>query len=194
MKKTGKKLISVLTALLLVAALAGCTTAPAVDAGEKDRLPRVGIVQLAEHAALDSACEGFIAALAENGFVDGETVEIDLQNAQGDQSNLSTIGERFLGEKVDLILAIATPAAQAMAGKTTEIPILATAVTDYESAKLVNSNAAPGGNVSGTTDRVDRAACTRYQDHRLHLQWRRGQFGAAGRYRKGGDRSVGTWL
>ena len=118
MKKTGKKLISVLTALLLVAALAGCTTAPAVDAGEKDRLPRVGIVQLAEHAALDSACEGFIAALAENGFVDGETVEIDLQNAQGDQSNLSTIGERFLGEKVDLILAIATPAAQAMAGKT----------------------------------------------------------------------------
>ena len=57
MKKTGKKLISVLTALLLVAALAGCTTAPAVDAGEKDRLPRVGIVQLAEHAALDSACE-----------------------------------------------------------------------------------------------------------------------------------------
>lgn len=152
MKKTGKKLISVLTALLLVAALAGCTTAPAVDAGEKDRLPRVGIVQLAEHAALDSACEGFIAALAENGFVDGETVEIDLQNAQGDQSNLSTIGERFLGEKVDLILAIATPAAQAMAGKTTEIPILATAVTDYESAKLVNSNAAPGGNVSGTTD------------------------------------------
>ena len=152
MKKTGKKLISVLTALLLVVALAGCTTAPAVDAGEKDRLPRVGIVQLAEHAALDSACEGFIAALAENGFVDGETVEIDLQNAQGDQSNLSTIGERFLGEKVDLILAIATPAAQAMAGKTTEIPILATAVTDYESAKLVNSNAAPGGNVSGTTD------------------------------------------
>ena len=142
MKKTGKKLISVLTALLLVAALAGCTTAPAVDAGEEDRLPRVGIVQLAEHAALDSACEGFIAALAENGFVDGETVEIDLQNAQGDQSNLSTIGERFLGEKVDLILAIATPAAQAMAGKTTEIPILATAVTDYESAKLVNSNAA----------------------------------------------------
>ena len=123
-----------------------------MDAGEKDRLPRVGIVQLAEHAALDSACEGFIAALAENGFVDGETVEIDLQNAQGDQSNLSTIGERFLGEKVDLILAIATPAAQAMAGKTTEIPILATAVTDYESAKLVNSNAAPGGNVSGTTD------------------------------------------
>lgn len=112
----------------------------------------IGIVQYMEHVALDAAREGFIAALKENGYVDGQNIAIDLQNAQGDQSNLSTISDRFVSNKVDLVLAIATPAAQSIAGKTTEIPILATAVTDFESAKLVNSNTAPGGNVSGTTD------------------------------------------
>ena len=108
--------------------------------------------QLVEHVALDSAREGFINALKDNGYVDGQNVTIDIQNAQGDQSNLSTISDRFVSNKVDLILGIATPAVQAIAGKTTEIPILGTAVTDYVVAKLVDSNEAPGGNVSGTTD------------------------------------------
>jgi len=112
----------------------------------------IGIAQLAQHAALDAAREGFIAALAENGFVDGETVVIKLQNGQGDTNNMSTIADQFISENVDLVLAIATPAAQAVAGKTTEIPILGTAITDYEVAKLVDSNEVPGGNVSGTSD------------------------------------------
>ena len=105
-----------------------------------------------DHVALDAAREGFIAALKDNGYVEGENLSIDYQNAQGDQSNLSTISDRFVSNKVDLVLAIATPAAQSIAGKTTKIPILATAVTDYEAAKLVDSNEAPGGNVTGTTD------------------------------------------
>src|SRR5690606_4338030 len=102
------------------------------------------------HVALDQAREGFIDALKDNGYVDGENINIDYQNAQGDQSNLSTISDRFISNKCDLILAIATPAAQAIAGKTTEIPILATAITDFEAARLVKSNEAPGGNVTGT--------------------------------------------
>ena len=113
---------------------------------------KIGIIQYIEHVALDAAREGFIAALEDNGYKDGQNIEIDYQNAQGDQSNLSTISDRFVSNKVDLILAIATPAAQAVAGKTKEIPILGTAITDYVAAKLVNSNEAPGGNVSGTTD------------------------------------------
>lgn len=84
--------------------------------------------------------------------MDGEKIVIDLQNAQGDQSNLSTISDRFNSNNMDLVLAIATPATQAIAGKTTDIPILGTAVTDYVSARLVDSNEAPGGNVTGTTD------------------------------------------
>lgn len=112
----------------------------------------IGIIQYMDHVALDDARKGFVDALKDNGYVDGEKIKIDLQNAQGDQSNLSTISDRFVSNKVDLVLAIATPAAQSIAGKTTGIPILATAITDFVSAKLVNSNEAPGGNVSGTTD------------------------------------------
>lgn len=119
------------------------------DSGKKYT---VGIIQYMDHVALDAAREGFIEALKDNGYVDGENLTIDFQNAQGDQSNLSTISDRFVSNNVDLVLAIATPAAQSIAGKTTEIPILATAVTDFEAAKLVDSNEAPGGNVSGTTD------------------------------------------
>lgn len=136
------KLLSILLAVVMLIA-AGCS---------KSDKPTIGIVQYIDHIALDSAREGFIAALKDNGYVDGENIKIDLQNAQGDQSNLSTISDRFVNNKVDLVLAIATPAAQSIAGKTTEIPILGTAITDYVTAKLVNSNEAPGGNVSGTTD------------------------------------------
>ena len=112
----------------------------------------IGVIQYVQHVALDSACEGFVQALADNGFVDGENITLDIQNAQADASNLATISDRFVANNVDLVLAIATPAAQTMAGKTTAIPILGTAITDYEVARLVNSNENPGTNVSGTTD------------------------------------------
>ena len=133
---------------------AAATLEPAapVDTTAPEAAYTIGIIQYVEHVALDSAREGFIAALADNGYTEGKNLTLDIQNAQGDQSNLSTISDRFVSENADLVLAIATPAAQAIAGRTTEIPILATAVTDYEVAKLVASSAAPGGNVSGTTD------------------------------------------
>jgi putative ABC transport system substrate-binding protein len=149
MKKYGKRIMVVFTAMLIVVLAAGCSSSG--KSSDKSDV-KIGIIQYMDHVALDNAREGFIAALADNGYVDGDNITIDLQNAQGDQSNLSTISDRFVSNKEDLILAIATPATQAVAGKTTEIPILATAVTDYESARLVNSNAAPGGNVTGTSD------------------------------------------
>ncbi|MBC3803253.1 sugar ABC transporter substrate-binding protein [Acetobacterium fimetarium] len=149
MKKYGKRIMVVFTAMLIVVLAAGCSSSG--KSSDKSDL-KIGIIQYMDHVALDNSREGFIAALADNGYVDGDNITIDLQNAQGDQSNLSTISDRFVSNKEDLILAIATPATQAVAGKTTEIPILATAVTDYESARLVNSNEAPGGNVTGTSD------------------------------------------
>lgn len=112
----------------------------------------IGIIQYVEHEALDASREGFIAALVENGLNVGEDIEIDYQNAQGDAANLSTIGDRFVGKKVDLVLAIATPSAQSIASKTTEIPILGTAITDYVVARLADSNEVPGGNITGTHD------------------------------------------
>ena len=146
------KVLALLLAVSMVFVLASCKPAEDGATTAPETKLKIGIVQYVEHPALDAAREGFVEALADNGYVDGENITLDVQNAQADQSNLKSIAQRFVNDKVDLILAIATPAAQAMASETTEIPILGTAITDYEVAKLVDSNEAPGGNVSGTTD------------------------------------------
>ena len=148
MKKITKKLALGLLAMVTIFSAACSNEA---SNAQSDQVT-VGVVQYMDHVALDEARKGFVDALEDNGYKDGENLAIDLQNAQGDQSNLSSISDRFVNNSVDLVLAIATPAAQAIAGKTTEIPILATAVTDYEAARLVKSNDTPEGNVSGTTD------------------------------------------
>ena len=113
---------------------------------------RIGIVQHAVHDALDDAREGFIEALAEEGFVEGENIVIDIQNAQGEITTASTIAEGFVADGVDLILAIATPSAQATYNVTKEIPIVITAVTDPVVAGLADSLEIPGANVTGTHD------------------------------------------
>lgn len=113
---------------------------------------KIGVLQLIEHNALDSAYKGFVDGLKEAGYEDGKNIIIDYQNAQGEQANCITIGQKFINDKSDLILAIATPAAQAIANMTKDIPILITAVTDPAYAKLVADNNAPGGNVTGTSD------------------------------------------
>mgnify|MGYP000909434481 CR=1 FL=1 len=89
---------------------------------------------------------------AAKGYKDGQNIKLDQQNAQADQSNLNSIAQRFVSDKKDLVLAIATPAAQTMANASHDIPIMGTAITDYVTAKLVQSNEHPGGNVSGTSD------------------------------------------
>lgn len=153
MKKYGKPIMVLVLSALLIAMSTGCAGSEQADSQSgEETVVKVGIVQYMDHVALDSARQGFIDALADNGYVDGENIAIDLQNAQGDQSNLSTISDRFVSDQVNLVLAIATPATQAIAGKTTDIPILGTAVTDYVAARLVDSNDAPGSNVTGTTD------------------------------------------
>jgi len=122
------------------------------ETSEPEKVIKIGILQLVEHPALDAAREGFIEALKESGYEDGKNIKIDLQNAQGDVTNAQTIARKFADEKVDIIFAIATPAAQAAANVTKEIPILITAVTDPVSAGLAQSLEKPGGNVTGTTD------------------------------------------
>lgn len=129
---------------------AGMTMAAAqVEAGKTFN---VGVCQLVEHGALDAANRGFVDGLAKAGFKEGVNLKIDQQNAQADQSNLANIAHRFISNRVDLICAIATPAAQTIANATDEIPIVGTAITDYVVAKLAKTNEKPGANVTGTTD------------------------------------------
>lgn len=109
---------------------------------------QIGVLQLTEHAALDAANKGFIKALDAAGL----SYKADQQNAQNDQPTCQTIASKFVGDGVDLIFAIATPAAQAAAAATTEIPIVGTAITDFAASGLVESNDEPGGNVTGSSD------------------------------------------
>lgn len=137
--------------LTLALGLVGCG-GEKKEAAKEGAKVNVGIVQLVEHAALDACNKGFVDGMAAKGYKEGEKVTYDRQNAQADQSNLQNIAHRFVNNKVNLICAIATPAAQSVANVTSDIPIVATAVTDYKTAKLIKDDAKPGTNVTGTTD------------------------------------------
>ena len=131
-------------------ALAGCSgeEAPAGSGAASGTSYKIGVLQLTEHSALDAANAGFVKALDDSGI----TYEIEQQNAQNDQSACQTIAQTLVNDGCDLILAIATPAAQAVAGATSDIPIIGTAITDFAASDLVADNDAPGGNLTGTSD------------------------------------------
>jgi putative ABC transport system substrate-binding protein len=141
--KNGKPLSVIIMTLFLIASSAVIASAQEYN---------VGISQFVEHPSLDKAREGFIDGLAESGYIDGENISIDTQNAQADFSTAQTIAQRFKQNNFDLILAIATPSAQAAANVVKETPVLITAVTDPVEAGVVDSMEKPGRNVTGTTD------------------------------------------
>ena len=152
-------LIATLIAGLLGACQPATTTRPAdsAPASQETQLStaesyRIGIVQIIEHPALDAARDGFIDGLAALGLKDGEQVSFRIESAQGELANATTIANQFNNDKLDLILAIATPAAQAVANVIKDVPVLVTAVTDPAAAGIAESNEAPGRNVSGTSD------------------------------------------
>ncbi len=112
---------------------------------------KVGVCQLVQHPALDAATQGFQDALVEE--LGEDAVEFDLQNASGDSPMCSTITQQFVSDGVDLIMANATPALQAAAAATADIPILGTSVTDYGTALDIEEwTGVTGTNISGTSD------------------------------------------
>ena len=130
-----------------------------LKADKKKDVFRIGISQFITHQSLDATREGFVDELAKKGYVEGENIEIDFQNAQGEQRNLKTISQQ-LAESSDVVLAIATPSAQSLANTTQTTPVIFSAVTDPVSAKLVESREHPGGNVTGTSDQSSDAIST----------------------------------
>jgi len=160
MKKVKKIAVVLLSCLMIAGSIAGCGSkqvsqgdgSQASGGAQEEKAYKIGVVQLLEHSALDAAYQGFIDGLKELGFEEGKNIVIDYNNAQNEQANCQTIAAKLVNNNSDLILAIATPAAQAVANATKEIPILVTAVTDPADAKLVKDNKAPGTNVTGTSD------------------------------------------
>lgn len=141
----------VLVMVLALTMLTGC------GGGADDGMLKVGIIQLMEHPSLDTIRESIIEGLEEEGYVDGENIVIDYQNGQNDMSTMKNIAQKFVGDEVDVIVAIATPAAQAALSETTDIPIVFAAITDPVDAELVDTLETPGGNVTGTSDEVSAA-------------------------------------
>lgn len=144
-----KKLISLVLAAVMALSLVACGSSNK-DKDTGDKTYKVGVVQLVQHEALDAATQGFTDALKE---ALGDKVEVVEKNASGDSNNCSTIVNGFISDKVDLIMANATPALQAAASATSTIPILGTSVTDYATAlEIADWTGTVGGNISGTSD------------------------------------------
>lgn len=146
-----KKSVKVIVALCLVVVLVGTLFAACAPKEQENKIYQIGICQWVEHPALDAAQEGFIAAIYDK--LGRENVNIDPQNAQEDAGNCTTIINQFVSKGVDLMLAIATPALQTASGATNQIPIVATAITEYGVAlnrTLVDGKT--GINVTGTSD------------------------------------------
>ncbi|MCL2546297.1 MAG: ABC transporter substrate-binding protein [Oscillospiraceae bacterium] len=147
-----KKMCKFLALLLVVTFAAASFSACENGGGSDDGNFSIGIIQLLEHPALDAASNGFMEELTAAAESAGYTVTFDLQNAQNDTATLNTIASGFERRGVDLVLANATPSAQAMANVTNEIPIVGVSITTFVGAGLVDSNEAPGGNITGASD------------------------------------------
>ena len=144
-----KKFFAAAAACLMVAGLAACGNEPSTPSNPDEKVFQIGIVQLAEHPALDEATRGFKEFLTEKL---GDKVQFNVQNAQGEQTNCTTIVNQFVSSKVDLIMANAPNAVKAAREATSDIPVVGTSVTDYVFSGLVASNEAPGANVTGASD------------------------------------------
>ena len=139
MKRTMTMIIALVLSLACVCAMADGYT--------------VGIGQFAQHASLDNCYEGFLAGLAECGIVEGENLTVDYQNAQADMGIAQQIAGQFAGKKVDLMVGIATPMAQACYNAASgRIPTIFTAVTDPIAAGFATAEGKATGDVTGTSD------------------------------------------
>lgn len=161
-----KKILSVIISSLIIFSLAACaqsgvsSSSQAASSGQgspsSDEVYKIGLVQMMEHPSLDEIRQAVLDEFAAKGY-DSSKIVIDYQNGQGDMGTLNTIAQKFVGDNVDMIIAIATPSAQAAAAATTDIPIVFSAVTDPVSAGLVSSVEAPDRNCTGTSDAIPTA-------------------------------------
>ncbi|HEM4881122.1 TPA: ABC transporter substrate-binding protein [Streptococcus suis] len=115
---------------------------------------KIGVLQFVTHDSLDEIYKGIKAGLEEGGYTTTDNLEIDFMNAEGDQSQVQTMSKKLVDNGNELLIGIATPAAQGLANATTELPIIMGAVTDPVGANLVTDLKNPGGNITGVSDQT----------------------------------------
>lgn len=148
MRKLRKSIVLMVVAIMVAGVFAGCK--------KEEGVATIGIGQFAEHASLDNCRNGFLAGLAEEGYVEGENLKVYYENSQTDSGTASQIIDNFISKKADLICGIATPIAQSAyaATKKQDIPVIFTAVTDPIAAELAKEDGTPVGEVTGTSDKL----------------------------------------
>ncbi|MBY0539523.1 ABC transporter substrate-binding protein [Patescibacteria group bacterium] len=152
-----KNIIWVLVAVVVLGGLAWFATSKK-DTGPSAPIT-VGISQITSHPVFDMVISGIKEGFANAGYVEGETITYDIQNAQGDNSANAAIAQKFASSGYDIFMPLGTPASQAVVNLIKDSPIVFGAVTDPVTAGLVVSNEAPGANVTGTSD------ITLYREH-----------------------------
>ena len=124
------------------------------DVAKSEKVINIGVLQLLSHPALDSIYKGLEDELARQGYENGKNIKIDLQNAQGEQSNLALMSGKLVSEKNDILVGITTPATLSLANVTKDIPIVMAGITYPVEAGLIASEDKPGNNITGVSDRT----------------------------------------
>lgn len=145
------------TTALIIFYLIGTFFLETTTKPEKQQLT-VGVLQFVSHPALDEIYRGVKDGLKEVGYQPGKNIQLNFQNGQADQSKLATMSQQLVDQKADVLIGIATPAAQALANTSHDIPIVLGAISDPVRAGLVASNEHPGGNITGVSDQSPVAA------------------------------------
>ncbi len=152
-EEEGEKTMKTRSLKLLSAFCVSATLLTGCSSAEK-KVPKVGVAQIVSHTSLNTIRDAFSDRMEELGYKDGETIEYDYADAAGQPSNLTSIMSQFSDEGSDVIVAIATPTAQAAANYADTIPVVFSAVSDPVGAGIVSSLEKPGGNITGTSDEV----------------------------------------
>ncbi|HFU4218731.1 TPA: tryptophan ABC transporter substrate-binding protein [Streptococcus suis] len=150
-----KNLLATIVALtvMVVAALFMTQKEQTSQSASSEKV-KIGVLQFVTHDSLDEIYKGIKAGLEEGGYSTTDNLEIDFMNAEADQSQVQTMSKKLVDNGNELLIGIATPAAQGLANATTELPIIMGAVTDPVGANLVTDLKNPGGNITGVSDQT----------------------------------------
>ncbi|HFI0334286.1 TPA: tryptophan ABC transporter substrate-binding protein [Streptococcus suis] len=150
-----KNLLATIVALtvMVVAALFMTQKEQTSQSASSEKV-KIGVLQFVTHDSLDEIYKGIKAGLEEGGYSTTDNLEIDFMNAEADQSQVQTMSKKLVDNGNELLIGIATPAAQGLANATTELPIIMGAVTDPVGANLVSDLKNPGGNITGVSDQT----------------------------------------